>query len=381
MQIFLFHAENNKLKMHNKKADLLFYLSPLFLILSILIQWNVKDYLSYDSQAYIDLAKKLPTISDSLYPIFYPILLRITDFFLNNYLISYKALTILSLSFCFFIVKYYNFFWREFWCLLSFTSFFKLAPWAWSEIIMIPLFIIYLFMNYKILTTKYQKNKKTIAVNIFILLIMTTTKYSSIFILASIIPFCLYLFFRKDKEILKRYIIIFFSALFLILLYLLLNKLNTGELMGQRLTPDFGGQFNLRLSLSFILFNLNPFFHGKENNFLGVINFGWQTAYIFSIVFIATWLYLIRKGLNNKMVILCLTTSLISLGLTLYSYLTTRIDLLNFRLLLPFYFFFFSSIIFSTQSNKKFKNTILIIILSLSIIINFSSILLNHYNS
>lgn len=81
------------------------------------------------------------------------------------------------------------------------------------------------------------------------------------------------------------------------------------------------------------------------------------------------------------MVILCLTTSLISLGLTLYSYLTTRIDLLNFRLLLPFYFFFFSSIIFSTQSNKKFKNTILIIILSLSIIINFSSILINHYNS
>lgn len=367
--------------MYRKKTDLLFYISPLFLILSIVIQWSIKDYISYDSKYYITLAQSLPTISDSLYPIFYPSLLKITNLIFNNYLISYKVLTIFSLVFSFFIVKYYNFFWREFWCLLSFTSFFKLAPWAWSEIIMIPLLIVYLLFNYKILSNDYQKNRILVLINIFILLVMASTKYSSIFILASIIPFCLYLFLKKDKQILKSYLFIFSFALFLILFYLLINKVNTGTLMGQRLPPDFGGKFNLRLSLSFILFNLNPFFHGKQDNFLGLMSFGWQTAYIFSLIFTTLWIYLIIKSLNKKMTIFCLITSLMCLSLTLYSYLTTRIDILDFRLLLPFYFFFFSSVIFSIQSYKKFKNTFLILILSLSIIINFSSILINYYNS
>ncbi len=100
--------------MHDKKTDLLFYLSPIFLILSILIQWNIKDYCSYDSQYYFNFAKKLPIISDSLYPIFYPVLLRITNLFFDNYLISYKVLTIFSFGFSFFIVKYNNFFGENF---------------------------------------------------------------------------------------------------------------------------------------------------------------------------------------------------------------------------------------------------------------------------
>lgn len=370
--------------MHDKKTDLLFYLSPIFLILSILIQWNIKDYCSYDSQYYFNFAKKLPIISDSLYPIFYPLLLRITNLFFDNYLISYKVLTIFSFGFSFFIVKYNNFFWREFWCLLSFTSFFKLAPWAWSEIIMIPLLLVYLLVNYQILTSKHQNNKMLIAINIFILLIMVTTKYSSLFIIASILPFCLYLFVKKNKAKAKDYLLIFFSGFMLAIIYLLLNKLNTGELMGVRLAPDFGGKFNLRLSLSFILFNLNPFFHGKQSNLLGFITFGWQIAYITSILLTIILFYLIKKslltGYNHEMVVFCLISSLIVLGLTIYSYLTTRIDLLDFRLLLPFYFFFFSSVIFSIQSYKAPKNVILIIILSLSIIINFFSIITSHYS-
>ncbi|MCU7617181.1 hypothetical protein NZ698_08225 [Chryseobacterium sp. PBS4-4] len=370
--------------MYNKKTDLLFYLSPLFLLLSLLVQWNVKDYCSHDSQFYFSFAEKLPIVSDSLYPIFYPILLRITNLVFNNYLISYKALTIFAFGLSFLIVKYYNFFWKEFFCLLSFTSFFKIAPWAWSEIIMVPLFIMYMVVNYQLLTSQGQRDKKLIALNIFLLLIMAITKYSSIFILASIMPFCLYLFFKKSKEKAKDYVIIFLSGSILVFIYLLLNKYNTGEFMGIRSAPDFGGKFNIRLSLSFILFNLNPFFHGRQDHLLGFINFEWQTAYVISTLLLIVWCYLIRKslisGYNNKMIMFCLSSSLTFLGLTIYSYLTTRIDVLDFRLLLPFYFFFFSSLIFSVKSHTPQKDVILLLILSLSITINFSSIIMANYN-
>ncbi len=62
---------------------------------------------------------------------------------------------------------------------------------------MIPLLLVYLLVNYQILTSKHQNNKILIVINIFILLIMVTTKYSSLFIIVSILPFCLYLFVNK----------------------------------------------------------------------------------------------------------------------------------------------------------------------------------------
>jgi hypothetical protein len=369
--------------MYGKKTYLLFYLSPLFLLLSILSQWKIKDCRSYDSHYYISLAKKLPVVSDSLYPIFYPVLLRITNTIFDNYLISYKLITILAFGISFFIVKYYNFFWKEFWCFFSFTAFFKIAPWAWSEIVMIPLLTIYVMVNHRLLTNGHH-NRKIIAINIFLLIIMVTTKYSSIFILASIIPFCFYLLIKNYKEKAKDYIIIFLGVSILVLLYLALNKYSTDNFMGMRSAPDFGGKFNIRLSLSFILFNLNPFFHGRQDNLLGFITFSWQTAYIISTSLVILWCHIIRKSLLNgyheKTIVFCLISSLTFLALIIYSYLTTRIDVLDFRLLLPFYFFFFSSLIFSIKSQKPLKDIILILILSISIIINFSSTLMNYYS-
>lgn len=67
--------------------------------------------------------------------------------------------------------------------------------------------------------------------------------------------------------------------------------------MGERIPPD-GVYYNIRLSLSHILFTLNPLFNGKQINYLG-LSWDWEIAYLVSFLFFIFFVTVIIKYFNK----------------------------------------------------------------------------------
>lgn len=70
---------------NNNKLDFGFYIIPIFLIINLFVRWEITNTITNDTLNYIQLAKVLSNSDNthffSLFPIGYPILLAIIDFF------------------------------------------------------------------------------------------------------------------------------------------------------------------------------------------------------------------------------------------------------------------------------------------------------------
>lgn len=337
----------------------IYFIYPPLLFLNIIVRIATTRTWSPDTEDYISIAQHLPdSIPFSLFPIFYPIALKLVNFFIHDYHVTYKVIAILSLFFCLAFVKLKNFFWKELWTMLCFYSFLRMAPWGLSEVIMIPLLILIFYYNYGFLIKKISPEKFIIS-NSIILIICILTKYSSIFYLPAFLVFSIILYMRKKHEH-KAYIFSLALTSIATMLYLGLNYVFTGSAMGERVSPD-GNYYNARLSFSQALFNLNPFFHGRSDNYLG-FSLPWSIAYFFGILFSGLWASIILvniKKLSENYRLLTYFLVILSLFFisgTIYSYFTTKIDILDFRLLLGFYTFIFFAVAVSLQkfNNKDF---------------------------
>lgn len=359
------------------KLDLGFYLIPILLVLNLFIRLNTIQSSSPDTYAYIDLAKKFPNIDNSLFPIFYPLCLKIVNFICNDYFISYKIICGISLLFSLFFVKFKNFYWREIWTLFTSISLMKIICFGWSEIIVIPLLLLIFYYNHQFLNNKIS-SKKNLTYSSLLLIICVLTKYSSLFFIGAFIAFSVILLLIKDKKA-KTYIRISSIASVGSIFYLLINFVLTGHPMGERIPPD-GVDYNIRLSLSHILFTLNPLFSGKQINYLG-LSWDWEIAYLVSFLFFIFFVTVIIKYFNkdisisknitgirisikggeSKILIINIIISTTFLFGTIYSYFITKIDILDFRLLLGYYLPFFFAVIVALP-NRKNKNLILLLL-------------------
>ena len=170
-----------------------------------------------------------------------------------------------------------------------------------------------------------------------------------------------------------------FVALLGGMLYLFVNYSLTDYAMGKRVPPD-GVYYNIRLSFSQILFNLNPFFHTRTDNYLS-FSFDWGVAYWGGVVFLLLFGWMIFRALRKstifskpliiskineragggKILILNILLSLVFLFGTIYSYFVTKIDILDFRLLLGYYIPILFSVIVSLPVYKH-RNVILLLL-------------------
>lgn len=357
---------NHSLTTRKKFVECFFYVIPILLIINLFMRWNLTRTISPDSKNYFELAISFPKIPDSLFPIFYPLVLRILNIFFNDYEVTYKVLAFSSLIFTLIFVRFKNFYWKEIWILMSFLSFLRMAPWALSEVIIIPLFILIFYVNSQFLTNKKRSNDFIIQ-NSILLIITILTKYSSVFIIIGFILFSIFLYFRKRRASIS-YLISSCIALLGTFLYLSINYYYTGNFTGKRIPPD-GEYFNIRLSISQIFFNLNPFFLGKVEKYLGFFSFEWSFSYLAAFIFLIIWLFLLINAFLKKiipqetkfLILLNISAAILFLLGTIYSYFTTKIDILDFRLLLGFYTFFFFSVICALP-NFKNKDLLLLVV-------------------
>lgn len=356
----------------NKKLDYLFYLIPLFLMINLFMRWKLVETTSYDTWSYIDLAEHFPYIIEakypSVFPLGYPIWLRINNLFFNDYMISYKVGAFLCLVFSLLFVKIKDFYWREIWVLFTFYSFLRITPWAWSETLIIPLLIMVFYYNHQFLNEKIKRGK-FITFYPILLFACVLVKYSSLFFIVAHFIFVLFLSLIKDKKV-WDYLKVSILSSILSGIYLLNNYFITGYAMGMRNPPD-AMYFNIRLSLANTIFSLNPLFHGR-GNYLGY-SFGWSIAFIFGGIFALffcgiilryLWLNLLKnKNLSNttggKILIFNTLNFVIFLLGTIYSYFTTKIDILDYRLLLGYYSFFFFAVIVAFPEFRHRKMVLL----------------------
>ena len=321
-----------------------YLLLPLTIFINLAFAWYINDYISPDSKAYFTIGEKFPKIENSLFPIFYPIILKIATLFTNNILLSYKLLNILSLAFCFVYTYKHNFFWKEIWLILTFSSFQSIYIFAWSENIILPLLIIYFHLIFLFDKDKIDL-KSFLLKSSLVLILLFLTKYNSLFFaIASGIYY-----FSQIKHNKKYYypIITYVILLIFSIIYFSMNYHFTGYYSGNRSALDsikLNFYDYLNSSKDYIFPTLEPFGYSIVKSRLFVPTDFWRLHYLFSIfIFLGFIIYVAVSNFSNKIRIsnfflFLIFNSFLFLLLTLISAYLTRIDKLGPRLLLGFAF-------------------------------------------
>jgi hypothetical protein len=306
---------------------------------------NVHDA---DPHYYMKLAKEFPHIWDTTFPVFYPIVIKIINIFCGDYYISTKVICLLAL-----------------WVIFSTVSFLETNYWTRSETLLVPLLLIFSHLSYQYLIQKTEVNKSWIWKFSLILILMCTTKYSCVFIVAAIYFYILMYFIIKRKILSPLLLSCVVCTIFMIC-YLLYNKYITGYYTGPRISTLENPQLlNIRLSFFSAVYCLNPVINSR-------LIFGYTINYlILFFVSIALYIPLIFNIIRKKLIVNSVNIYFLNIGiifftLTTASYFVTKIDNLNARLLLPAIYFIF---LFVGMLIKNKKNIFLLSYLSLTLCI------------
>lgn len=381
--------------MNSKKIDILFYIIPIFLIINLFIKWEFTRTISPDSEGYMDLARHFPYITEmetynnhvimrveqtTLFPLGYPIFLKIINSIFDDYLISYKVGAFLCVVFSLVFVKIKDFYWREIWVLFTFYPLLKLTPWAWAETLLVPVLIMIFYYNHCFLNDKIS-SKKFVLFYPVLLFLCVFIKYSSLFFIIAHFLFAMYLRFIKDEKSITYFKVPALS-LGVFILYLINNYYLTGFMTGLR-ASELKYILKILYSFSQVLFCINPFIN------IGT-NYRDFTLELYLLVAICTLsslfiLYFFVKNIINflqsksndkRLLILMLLHSGLFLMGTIYSYFTTKIDALDYRLLLGYYLFLFFAVIISLPKFKN-RNIQLFIISMICLFINTLNIIIS----
>lgn len=236
----------------------LFYFIPLTVILTMFLSWETSIYYSPDSYLYIKMAESFPKIETSIFPFFYPFTLKVVNYLINNFDITAKLLNILSVTFVFVFVKRKNFFWKEIWTMMTFSSFLNIFPFVWSEVFLLPFLVVYAHINFLVINNR--NDKCVILQNGIIMAVLCMIKYNSLFLVIGTAVFAILL--KKKKRIFLVYLQSLVITGFIITLYLVFNYYQFGTATGKRheLQSMNYGQF-LYFSIINILPSLDPFFN------------------------------------------------------------------------------------------------------------------------
>ena len=348
------------------RKDLHWLLIPFLVIISSFlgIWFNPSFGVSTDSRYYFKIAENLPKISESTFPIFYPLILKVFNLVFDDFLITSKVVPFISIVFIYLFTWKKNFFWKEFWFIFSLPSLVFCYFWSWSETVFLLLLLLFVYVNHRFLEEK--KESSYVIINTLVLFLLFLTKYSALFVVFGYTVFSI-LQWLQNRQIGTRMLISVIIICILVLLYLFFNYFQTGYFTGPRGAPDFGKK-NITYSIFNVFYSTNPIIHTRS--FLGLkVNY-FALFLITAALHLAIWIFFEKKKLKIKSISwLLITCSLSFLTFTIISYFTTNIDDLGARLLLPFVFLYYVTIVFIKGNFNKINNYLFYIALS-SIIIN-----------
>lgn len=229
-----------------------------------------------DSLSYFGIAADLPHAETNLFPLGYPILLKLMHTLLHDYFWASKILNLLFTVILLGFSYYRKFYFRETVLLFAGKTFYFTFFGAMSEgpFIFFMYFLIY-FLHQIFSERKHLYLNSLLAS--LMLILMFTSRYSGIYIYASAVLFCVLMIPRIKHQY-------YFSALWLFVLisgtgiggYLLFNSTHFGSLTGENLRGGPSDHSFIQLIRNFLgLFNaVDPYIGIKPmSNSLGSMAF------------------------------------------------------------------------------------------------------------
>lgn len=335
----------NQIKhLSNKNISIKYYflLILVFVVIILNIFISKTHGISPDSLNYFEMSENFQLTN--LFPFGYPFLLKASNLF-GNLFISSKVLAFVSLGFMVFCSIKFDFYPKETILVIALKTFI-IFHFSWSETIFLPLFYLLILSFYLLSKGVLNKNKFAI-ISVLLLTFLFLIKYSALFIFLGI-SFFLLIEILKKTQFAAENKYLFFKILiitaFLYATYLLYNHFIFNNFLGTRLPPkDFGDTSRLIRIIAYNFFNaINPFYSDTSfqlfgKNFLNILNFGSVIIGLPLLVYFFKAYRYFRKSENTFLNYIYIIGLVYFFGV-FYSNLTTKIDGLDFRLMLPFIF-------------------------------------------
>lgn len=214
-----------------------------------------------DSLSYFGIAADLPFPETNLFPLGYPILLRVVYEFCNDYFLASRILSLFFTSIILGFSYYKKFYFRE--TVLLFTG--KTLFFVFIQTMSEGPFIFFMYFLFYFLHEIFMKEKHKY-INAFyaslMLICMFLTRYSGIYILLGVIVSFGIIFNRiRNANYFKPLLFCILMAGFGIVSYLLFNYLYFGSVVGENERALPSGGFSIYTIRNILgLFNLvNPF--------------------------------------------------------------------------------------------------------------------------
>lgn len=377
--MFSTESKNKKLIsfMLNKENTItkFYYILPIGIFINLLIGWSWTTYHSPDSYTYISIAKDLPNIKNTIFPIFYPLFLRLAESIFNSYDVAAKVINICCLIAIISFVKLKDFYWREIWVLLTFSSLQGIYPMIWSENLLLTLIIFYSYCQYKFLSNS-MKSQQFILLNILLLFLMFLTKYNSIFFLIANFTFIIFLIGIGKRNLAFGYIISTIISLVLFFSYLTFNFFMVGSIVGKRgMTANFNYFSYFYESLKNISLTYNPFSIALQRiseRIKDYIPYSAKLNHLLSLLLTVILLVKFQKLQKHYDLItkFFFINSFVFLVFTFISSYFVTLDILDYRLLINFYLFLIFGVIQLMRNSNiviKSRHAFLLGIISLFI--------------
>lgn len=334
-----------------------YYILPFGIFINLIFGWSWTSYHSPDSYTYISIAKELPNIKNAIFPIFYPLFLRLADSIFNSYDVAAKVINICCLIAIISFVKLKDFYWREIWVLLTFSSLQGIYPMIWSENLLLTLIIFYSYYHYKFLNNS-MKSWEFILINILLFFLMFITKYNSIFFVIANFVFIIYLIRIGKRNLAFGYIVSTLISLVLFFFYLTFNFFMVGSIVGKRgMTADFNYLSYFYESLKNVSLTYNPFSLAVQRiseRIKDSIPYSAKLNYLFSF-FLTVVLFVKFQKLQKQYDLITkffFINSFVFLVFTLIASYFVTLDILDYRLLLNFYLFLIFGVIQHIHSSN-----------------------------
>ena len=356
-----------------KKA---FYFLPIFylIVIVICIFYSYNNGLTGDTGDYFQMAENLPKLTNNIFPLFYSITIYIVKLIGISTFTASKIIGLVCFSVIFFISYKNNFFEKEITFVLGFKIF-SIFYFSWSEPLFITLFLIYIYLYHQYEEKKISNIKFILSAST-ILFLLFITRYSGLFILISFIVYQLWNYL-KNREINYTFLKTTLTSACLLILYLIFNYINFGNFFGDRKRFEIKNTESVfsQVKNSLITFShaINPIYTEIDYSIIA-IRISIIVSFLFLIIFLFQLLKIKNWILNNSFYRFLITNAIVYFFFILITSLNTKIDGLNFRLLLPSIFILYFLIITNYIESKRNINFIYIIIF-LSILIDTASVI------
>lgn len=342
---------------HNKNITYILLNIVIFISIIVTPFFRIDGGVSDDTFNYVRIAYHLPHLISSVFPVGYPLIIKLANLFSNDYYISTRIIACLSylLIVLFSFVK--KFYFKETTLLMG-MKIFTIFTFSYSETLFLPFFYLLIYLLFRFFKSDY-KTKSLIFTISLLLVILCTIRYSSIFIIGGFIFMLGFELIKnqRDFKLIKSLTTIILLAGLGISVFLSFNYYFTGGFVGEN-NRNSSNYSNIGASV-FIIKNIFFSFLNAMNPILNLIRINFLIFIISVLISLTSFIvvtFLLFKLIMKKqldlfrMILLCISFS-IFIGL-IYSSFTTGIDGLHIRLALPAYFCIYFILLISYNGNK-----------------------------